>query len=222
MDKVELIYAMRLLLSALIGFIIGVERKMRSKEAGMRTHAMVCLGACLFMLISKYGFSDVDTYDASRIASQVVAGVGFLGAGMILYRKHSIHGLTTAAGIWATAGIGMAIGCGLYIVAISATIVMMIVLLLLCLPINFLRTPDRPIVKVVFECNEREDETLKSIFNIKDFDSCEITRKDEMALYTAYFSLPQNIDESALKNILLENKFIKQIEKNQADRGNLV
>jgi len=96
------------------------------KEAGIRTHFVVAVGASLMMVISKYGFQDQVGWDValdpSRIAAQVVSGVGFLGAGMIFMQRHTVKGLTTAAGIWATAGIGMAIGCGLYEVGGAVTL----------------------------------------------------------------------------------------------------
>lgn len=110
---------LRLVISVAAGMIIGYERKNRSKEAGIRTHVIVCIGSCLIMIVSKYGFIDVlgtiyPSVDPTRIAAQIVSGVGFLGAGMILVRKQTISGLTTAAGIWATSGVGMAIGGGMY------------------------------------------------------------------------------------------------------------
>lgn len=119
---------LRLLLAACCGLCIGVERHNRLKEAGMRTHLLVCMGAALLMMVSKYGFFDVASLgeffkaDASRIASNVVTGVSFLGAGTIFVRNRSITGLTTAAGIWVTAGIGLAMGAGLYLVALASTI----------------------------------------------------------------------------------------------------
>ncbi|MGN0662886.1 MAG: MgtC/SapB family protein [Faecalibacterium sp.] len=119
---------LRLALAAGCGLCIGVERHNRLKEAGMRTHLLVCMGAALLMMVSKYGFFDVAPLgeffktDLSRIASNVVSGVGFLGAGMIFVRNRSITGLTTAAGIWVTAGIGLAVGAGLYLIAITGTL----------------------------------------------------------------------------------------------------
>ncbi len=97
-DWVE--YLLRILMAVGLGIVIGIERQLRFKVAGIRTHAVVAAGACIFMVISKYGFSDSNTFDASRIASQVVSGISFIGAGMILYRQQSVHGLTSAAGIW--------------------------------------------------------------------------------------------------------------------------
>ena len=122
----------RVLLAGICGSLIGMERSRRQKEAGVRTHMLVAMGAALAMVISKYGFADVVIYnsiqiDASRIASNVMTGVGFLGAGMIFTKSGSVKGLTTAAGIWATAGIGMAIGSGLYLLGIATTLVILAV-----------------------------------------------------------------------------------------------
>lgn len=113
---------MRILVAGILGAFIGMERKNRNKMAGMRTHAIVALGAALIMVVSKYGFSDVGDYDASRVAAQIVSGVGFLGAGIIYVRdSNSVSGLTTAAGIWATAGVGMSVGAGQYVISICST-----------------------------------------------------------------------------------------------------
>ena len=111
----ELEFFFRILIAGICGGLIGYERNNRLKEAGIRTHLIVALAAALIMVVSKYGFSDVTTLkgvalDPSRIAAQIVTGVGFLGAGMIFVRNQTISGLTTAAGVWATAGIGMTIG----------------------------------------------------------------------------------------------------------------
>lgn len=99
----EIKYLISILVSVVLGFAIGYERKLRFKEAGIRTHTIVCVGSALIMVVSKYGFNDTPDYDASRVAAQIVSGIGFLGAGIIVYRRHEIRGLTTAAGVWATA-----------------------------------------------------------------------------------------------------------------------
>lgn len=112
-------YVLRILVACICGIIIGYERENRNKEAGIRTHAIVALGAALIMVVSKYGFGDIVEYDASRVAAQIVSGIGFLGAGVIFVRNNAVSGLTTAAGIWATSGVGMAIGSGLYFVGIT-------------------------------------------------------------------------------------------------------
>lgn len=133
---IEVIYTnleflLKILLATFMGAIIGFERKSRNKEAGIRTHAIVCLASALMMIVSKYGFFDVERIDASRIASQVVTGIGFLGAGLIFIKNNSVNGLTTAAGVWATAGIGLAMGAGLYAVGIFGTILIVIVQILM-------------------------------------------------------------------------------------------
>ena len=113
-------------LGLLLSAVIGLEREIRQKSAGLRTHSLVGVGAALFMLVSKYGFSDVlrtgqVVVDPSRVAAQIVTGIGFLGAGLIFVRRDSVHGLTTAASVWVTAAIGAAAGAGLPLLAAAAT-----------------------------------------------------------------------------------------------------
>ena len=120
-------FILRLFLAGIMGAIIGLDREYRAKEAGYRTHFLVSLGSALIMIVSQHGFGEIlDTpnvnLDPSRIASQVVTGIGFIGAGTIILHKQIVRGLTTAAGIWATSGIGLAIGAGMYTLGISATI----------------------------------------------------------------------------------------------------
>ncbi len=126
----------RLVLAGVLGALIGAEREYRAKTAGTRTHFLVSLGSALLMIISQYGFMDpavagTHAADASRVAAQIVSGIGFIGAGTILVQKHAVHGLTTAAGMWVAAGIGMASAAGLYVLAIATTILSLIGLELL-------------------------------------------------------------------------------------------
>lgn len=114
----------RLLSAGVIGGIIGYEREFRGKGAGVRTHVLVALGSCLFMIISQYGFAGSDKFDAARIAAGVVGGLGFLGGGIIMKNKHVV-GLTTAAGIWVTGAIGLALGSGLYELAVLCAVMLM-------------------------------------------------------------------------------------------------
>ena len=116
---------LRLAVAALVGSIVGLERERVESAAGLRTHALVCLGAALFMIVSMFGFSDAIrppavVLDPSRVAAQIVSGIGFLGAGVIIFRRSIIRGLTTAASVWVVAAIGMAIGGGLYLGALTA------------------------------------------------------------------------------------------------------
>ena len=115
---------LRLALTGVLGGVIGAEREYRGKVAGTRTHLLVALGSALMLLVSRYGFSDPG--DSGRVAAQIVSGIGFIGAGAIMVDRQSVHGLTTAAGIWVAAGIGMATAAGLYGLAIATTILALI------------------------------------------------------------------------------------------------
>ena len=128
-------FLFRLLVAAACGAAIGVERSKRFKEAGVRTHLVVCFAAALIMLISKYGFADLTNPDGSsfpgirgadsaRVAAQVVSGISFLCSAVIIKNGGSVKGLTTAAGLWLTAGIGLAIGAGLVVVGVGSTLLM--------------------------------------------------------------------------------------------------
>ena len=130
----------RLVVAGALGTLVGLEREYRAKEAGYRTHFLVCLGSALMMIVSQYGFEAILTkyqgtgnlrLDPARIAAQVVSGIGFLGAGTILIQKQVIKGLTTAAGLWAMAGVGLAVGAGMYKAAIAGTVLILIGLELL-------------------------------------------------------------------------------------------
>ena len=126
-------FTLNIIIAALLGGIIGLEREYRAKEAGFRTHFLVALGSALFMVVSQYGFAEILRHpgvslDPSRVAAQVVSGIGFIGAGTIIFQKHVVRGLTTAAGLWVTSAIGLAGGAGMYVLSITAT-----VLVLLCL-----------------------------------------------------------------------------------------
>ena len=124
-------FVLRLFIAGILGSIIGLDREYRAKEAGYRTHFLLSLGSALLMIVSQHGFGGIlDTpnvnLDPSRIASQVVTGIGFIGAGTIILHKQTVRGLTTAAGIWATSAIGLAVGAGMYELGISATILTLI------------------------------------------------------------------------------------------------
>lgn len=125
MVMAEGVVIFKILLSALLGMIIGYEREIHKKPAGFRTHIFVILGATLFAIIS---VSFGGTADPSRIAAGVVTGIGFLGAGAIFHDKDKIKGLTTAADLWVLAAIGLAVGIGLYFVAVTTTVIMFLLL----------------------------------------------------------------------------------------------
>ena len=117
---------MRIFVAGLLGGVIGFEREFRAQEAGVRTHFIVALGSALFMIISQYAFSG--RFDAARVAAQVVSGIGFIGAGVIIFQKNVVRGITTAAGLWVAAAIGLACGAAMYSVAIAATLMTVLVL----------------------------------------------------------------------------------------------
>ena len=124
---------LRIFIAALLGGLIGLEREYRAKEAGFRTHFLVALGSALFMIVSAYGFEGAlstpeHRWDVSRVAAQVVSGIGFIGAGTIIFHKSEnvVRGLTTAAGLWVTAAIGLACGGGMYAISIASTILVLV------------------------------------------------------------------------------------------------
>ncbi len=126
-------FILRIFVAAMLGGAIGLEREYRAKEAGLRTHFLVALGSALFMIVSAYGFDEIklgeeQRWDIARIAAQVVTGIGFIGAGTIIFHKSEnvIRGLTTAAGVWVTAAIGLACGGGMYILATVSTALVLI------------------------------------------------------------------------------------------------
>ena len=124
---------LRLVVAAVLGALVGLERERGERAAGLRTHALVGLGACLFAIVSAFGFNDVRTlsgisWDPSRVAAQVASGVGFLGAGAIILRREVVRGLTTAASIWAVAAVGLATGGGLYLAAFVGTALILVLL----------------------------------------------------------------------------------------------
>ena len=165
-------FILRLLLAGIMGAVIGLDREYRAKEARYRTHFLVSLGSALIMIVSQHGFGEIlDTpnvnLDPSRIASQVVTGIGFIGAGTIILHKQIVRGLTTAAGIWATSGIGLAIGAGMYTLGISATILTLIGLEVLSFLFKSVGMKSSAV-----EFSTESKETLNQLvkkFNSKDF-----------------------------------------------------
>lgn len=136
--EIELNFILRLCVAGICGTIIGLDREYRVKDAGFRTHFLVAMGSALIMIVSQYGFADILTHpgvglDPSRIAAQVVSGIGFIGAGTIIIHRQLVRGLTTAASLWATAGIGLAAGAHMFIVAGAATLLTLFALEVLTL-----------------------------------------------------------------------------------------
>ncbi len=198
-------FIFRVFVAALLGGIIGFEREYRAKEAGLRTHFLVAMGSALFMILSQFGFESqlgmpTISLDPSRIASQVVTGIGFIGAGTIIFQKHVIKGLTTAAGLWVTSAIGLTCGSGMYLLAVTATL-----LVLLCLETIYfvlLRFGSRNI-SVTISTAEREN--INRVINRlrKDnvsMDSYEM--KKQNGLYTV--SMELKVKRNNYRNQIIE------------------
>lgn len=209
-------YLMRIIISGICGLIIGYERKTRGKGAGIRTHMIVALASSLMMVISKYGFSDLDAImglkgaDGSRIASQIVTGVGFLGAGMIYVHKNSISGLTTAAGIWATSGIGMAIGSGMYFIGISSTAIMFISQIILHRDLRIMRMPQDLTIKITVEESEESAAYLKTLFENENWqvEKFKSARNDGLVELTLDVTIPPGYTPKDFFDVVQNNSFI--------------
>lgn len=209
----ELEYLASVLLAVVLGFAIGYERKLRYKEAGIRTHTIVCAGSALIMVVSKYGFGDSVDADASRVAAQIVSGIGFLGAGIIVYRKHEIHGLTTAAGVWATAGVGMAAGAEMYLFATGATVILIAVQCLMHVKCRFFQTKKYYQIKICFINGGEECGKIKELFRTDRFNRLVIERKGGETLYHATLNTDEEYSSARLQEIMAENPFIKSLER---------
>ena len=165
-------FIIRLSIAGFLGACIGIERELRAKEAGIRTHFLVALGSALMMIVSQHGFGDLmpvigyGRFDPSRVAAQIVSGIGFLGAGIIIFRKETIQGLTTAAGVWVAAGIGMAIGGGMFVLGMAATVLALVCFELLRISSNRLGLITRS-VHVTFT-TKSENSLEKSIGVLKE------------------------------------------------------
>ena len=214
--EVALPYLCRLVVSAICGAGIGLERTYRQKEAGLRTHIIVALGSALMMIVSKYGFFDLFLYenvkfDGSRLAANIITGVSFLGSGIIIY-KGSIKGLTTAAGIWATAGIGLAIGAGMYGIGVYATIVLLIIQIFIhkFVPIeNTVATE----IKLKIKNDPVALDHVEEILLKKGVDimSTDIEKRDNLIYCKFDLKTHNNFSFNEIKEILKDDEYIVSI-----------
>lgn len=205
----QLILSAGLLLSVVLGFLIGLERKSRFKEAGIRTHTIVCFGAALMTIISR----TIGSGDPGRIAAQIVTGIGFLGAGMIVYKQHEVKGLTTAAGIWTTAGIGMACGADKYVIAVIATLLMIGIQCLFHLPYRIFKAKKFYSVKIEFLRTGDENVQIKKIFGTDRFNHLVIKRENDLVIYSATLTTDKEFSSTRLNEIMEENSFIYSLER---------
>ena len=214
-------YLLRLVVACLCGACVGFERSRRFKDAGVRTHVMVTLGAALIMIVSKYGFQDIPALemmkvDASRVASNVVTGVGFLGAGVIFFKGTSIKGLTTAAGIWTTAGIGLALGSGMYFVGIMSALIMIIAQFFLH---RILKSVDSYSTSEITVSLQNEPGTIDEFRSQLEeenlvIQACKIIKNQEEGTVTlkATVRMPHDMEFEDVVKIVESNKRIKSIE----------
>lgn len=218
---IQLDYLLRLFIAAVCGMAIGYERKNRMKEAGIRTHFIVAIGAALIMIISKYGFQDQIGWpnmslDPSRIAAQVVTGVGFLGAGVIFMQKQTIVGLTTAAGVWATAAIGLSIGSGLYFVGIAATVLTILGQILLHGKIRFLSSPRTETLMLQIVDDADSIKFLQDIFEDNEIIIINLkSKRDEKSSLInveVVIRVYESFNMTKFLNILQSKDFIKSLE----------
>ncbi len=210
-------YVVRILIATICGFAIGFERKRRSKEAGMRTHSIVALGACLMMIISKYAFWDMpsEKFDGARIAAQVVSGIGFIGTGMIVYSKGALHGLTTAAGIWATAGIGMTIGAGgnvMLLVGVVSTVLIIFVHIFLHMPFRAFRTASTHQIQVQFKVRDGAVDKIKEIFKSERTYRMKMNKVGDERVGTLLLRTSNTPSDDEWQKIMDENDFIVSME----------
>lgn len=206
----------RILLAMGLGFTLGIERQLRLKVAGVRTHVVVAAGAALFTVVSLYGFPESD---AARIAAQVVSGIGFLGAGMILHRQTAVHGLTSAAGIWLTAAIAMATGAGMYYVALGATVLIILIQLFLHLPLRLFKDKHYNEIRISFNSPTEDCPTvIQNLFEITNFTGFKAERVDGDVVYHAVIHTRKQIDAAFIRKILNDYPFVLSLEKTESDR----
>lgn len=217
-------FMLRILVACACGFALGIERSHRFKEAGVRTHMIVCSAAALMMIVSKYGFADLTSADgqlfngtrgadAARIAAQVVSGISFLGAGMIFKNGNNVKGLTTAAGIWATAGIGLAIGSGMYALGIFSTVVIAGIQMLMHIVTVGADSYKSSNIDILTE----NSSDFQGVFNslMKDIGAtvieCRITRDGEFVRYNATLKSKKRISAEDVNEMLKDRKDVKEV-----------
>jgi mg2+ transporter-C family protein len=209
MNTITYEFILRLFVAAILGGVIGLEREYRAKEAGFRTHFLVALGSGLFMILSQFGFDDVlghyeqVSLDPSRIASQVVTGIGFIGAGTIIFQKHVVRGLTTAAGLWVTSAIGMTAGAGMYVLSIATT-----VLVLLCLEALYFILQHFGTRNITVTFSTPKEENIQLVLQrLRDkeiiIDSYEMKRKDTSSGHYYVVTMEMKFKRKRYKNHLL-------------------
>ena len=209
MDTLEILK--RLLIAALLGALIGIERERKHRAAGLRTHIIVSVATCLIMLVSIDGFKAFygdETWDATRFAGQAISGIGFLGAGTILQKKDVIKGLTTAATLWLCAANGLAVGIGYYKGAIFATIICLITLINLKFLTDFLNKKETISYLMTFDNNKFERKEFKAVCEEEAIEirslNLEEEKNDDISTIVCTLAYPKNYNIDNLLEILKE------------------
>lgn len=221
----DLDYIVRILISALCGALIGIERERRLKTAGIRTHVIVAISSALMMIVSKYAFFDILSIsenlrvDASRVAAGVVSAIGFLGAGVIFVRKENVSGVTTAAGLWATVGIGLTIGAGMCTVGAATTLIILLIQLILHRTVRVFPPQFAGSITMLLPVSEFNVDLLKH-----DFETAKITirsmemERDDNNKYRVKVSVlfPKRYTEEQLLSLFKTKVFITRISYYQS------
>ncbi len=207
-------YLLALVTAVICGAAIGAERTFRQKEAGIRTHIIVALGSALIMIVSKYGFFDIVGYadhvnlDGARLAAQVVTGISFLGAGIIVY-KGTVKGLTTAAGVWTTAGIGLAAGAGMYGIAVYATLILLVVQVVIhrLLPVENTSTTA---ISMKLKDDPEAVESVTNILKANDYVLISSTVEKKNEKYVCLFTIraKSHINPDEISNLFASNEYV--------------
>ena len=207
--EVQLIFLLRILIAGGLGIIIGIEHNRRQKEAGMATHFIVGCAAALFTVIS---MSLKDIGDGERIAAQIVSGISFLGAGVIFFRRENLRGLTTAAGVWATAAIGMAVGAGMPIVASVATVLILCIQMFLHSKV-VLRKSRKHMLFVKFVYSNETKNLLIDHFGCDNFHRFKIYKDGEQMIAEAVIYTKQNFFANELCDLMYLHPDVLSVER---------
>ncbi len=213
-------YVLALITAVICGGAIGVERTLRQKEAGIRTHIIVAMGSALIMVVSKYGFFDIVNLtgiegninlDGARLAAQVVTGISFLGAGIIVY-KGTVKGLTTAAGVWTTAGIGLAAGAGMYGIAVYATLIILLVQIIIhkILPVENMSTNS---VTMKLVDSPEAIEAISNIFKDAGYEilSSSVEKKNEKLVCLFVIKAKSHIEPDDISALFATNEYVLSV-----------
>ena len=207
----QLMWLINSFLGGILGLLIGLERSKRLKEAGMGTHFIVGFASALLTCVS-LSFKNGEYGDGARIAAQIVSGIGFLGAGMIFFRRETLHGLTTAAGVWATSAIGMCAGRGMYILAVGATVIVLIVQSIL--HTKSIRQVNRQrLLLLKFVDDGVVSDQIRIYFGVEQFYRYKVSRKEEGLHVEAVVRPIKNYHAEELNQLLLDHPNVLSIER---------